>query len=322
MNKRTFALRCGISLPKLESAAESVSKGAGYQSVQIPKRRGGWRTALRPTPSVDVALTALRDGLSLFYSPPNHVHGYVRGRDTTTNARPHCGKRVVLGLDLEDFFGAIKRPRIDDSLKRYGFDEDLIALISSAACVDDALPAGFPSSPILSNIAFLETDAILASYASSKSFALTRYADDMTFSGERLGDLELADIETLLSGHGWRVNSRKTRFMRSGRAQYVTGLYVGLADGPRVPRRLKRALRMQLHYLEKHGYQDCHGNIAWTPGHRKVWGLIHYIRRVEPALAEQLAATAREVDFQIPERLGVGDGWDQLLDELGVPDWL
>ena len=59
MNKRTFALRCGISLPKLESAAESVSKGAGYQSVQIPKRRGGWRTALRPTPSVDVALTAL-----------------------------------------------------------------------------------------------------------------------------------------------------------------------------------------------------------------------------------------------------------------------
>ena len=145
MNKRTFALRCGISLPKLESAAESVSKGAGYQSVQIPKRRGGWRTALRPTPSVDVALTALRDGLSLFYSPPNHVHGYVRGRDTTTNARPHCGKRVVLGLDLEDFFGTIKRPRIDDSLKRYGFDEDLIALISSAACVDDALPAGFPA---------------------------------------------------------------------------------------------------------------------------------------------------------------------------------
>jgi RNA-directed DNA polymerase len=322
MNRKTFAGLCGISLPKLQSAADSVAAGEGYQQVLVPKRRGGWRVTLRPSPSVDVALTALRDGLSRFYMAPDHVHGYVRRRDTTTNARPHCGQRVVLGIDLEDFFGSITVRRIEDSLRQLGFDEALISIITTAGCVDDSLPAGFPSSPVLSNLAFLETDAALAAYATAKGLAFTRYADDMTFSSSRLDDTELAEIGSVLRDQGWRLNDKKTRFMRSGKAQYVTGLYVGLGDGPRVPRRLKRALRMQLHFLEKYGYEDCHANTAWTPGHRRVWGLINYIKRLEPTLAARLAETAGLIDFQLPERFGVDDDWDEMLDELGVPDWL
>lgn len=322
VNKQTFAIRCGLSLPKLEAAAECVTRGDGYHEVFIPKRQGGWRRTFRPTPSVDVALTAIRDGLSSLYTAPKYVHGYVRGRDTTTNARPHCGKKVVLRIDLEDFFGTINRMQIEETLRGLEFSEDLVSLIASMACIGDELPAGFPSSPVLSNMVFATTDEALAAFAESCGLSFTRYADDMAFSAETLGDAELEVIEAILNSNGWRLNEKKTRFMRSGKAQYVTGLYVGLADGPRIPRRLKRALRLHLYFLRKHGYDDCHSHVPWTPGHRKVWGLIHYIKRLEPSLANELAEAATGIDFQLPERLGVEREWDELLEDLGVPEWL
>lgn len=320
MNKLSFAALTLIAVPRLEQAASELQAGRGFSVVRIPKRRGGWRTTLRPTPSLDIVLTGVRNALSTLYVAPDCVHGYVRERDTTSNAKPHCGRNVVLRVDLEDFFGTITSELVSSACIAYGFDEETASLVAALSCPRGQLAAGFPCSPTLSNMVFKGTDELLVEWSHLNRLVYTRYADDLVFSGDFISDEHLIELSALLENAGWHVNSGKTRFMRKGKPQFVTGLYVGLTEGPRIPRRLKRYLRLHLHYLKKYGYEDCHARAPWTPGSRQVWGLIHYIRRLEPDLAEELADVARSVDFQLPERIGVDDEWDALLEELGVPE--
>lgn len=320
MKDQTFATLTGVALPRLELAATELQAGRGFSEVRIPKRRGGWRTTLRPTPSLDIVLTSVRNALSMLYKAPACVHGYVRGRDTTSNATPHCGQKVVLRVDLEDFFDTITPELVSSACMTYGLDAEAASLIAALSCPRGRLAAGFPCSPVLSNMVFSGTDEHLMDWSNLHHLTYTRYADDLVFSGDLIGDEHLLELSALLQGDGWHVNNGKTRFMRKGKAQFVTGLYVGLPDRPRIPRRLKRSLRLQLHYLKEHGYEDCHGRAPWTPGSRQVWGLIHYIRRLEPDLAQDLAETARSIDFQLPQRIGVDDEWDALLEDLGVPE--
>ena len=90
-----------------------------------------------------------------------------------------------------------------------------------------------------------KADRSLAEYARSEGLSFTRYVDDLTFSGE-VTDRHSADIGRILDDAGWSVNTRKTAFMRRGGRQYVTGLYVGEPDRPRIPRKIKRPDAMDL----------------------------------------------------------------------------
>jgi RNA-directed DNA polymerase len=44
--------------------------------------------------------------------------------------------------------------------------------------------------------------------------------------------------------------------MRRGGPQYVTGLYVGAPDRPRIPRKLKRQMRWISHIITRFGYES------------------------------------------------------------------
>jgi RNA-directed DNA polymerase len=322
MNEVEFSRVSEISLTKMFDAAEEVASHRGFSRIAIPKRRGGKRHVLKPTPSVEAVLTAMNVGLGAVYAAPAAVHGYVRGRSTISNAAQHLAKPVVLCIDLRDFFPSISSGRIVAALNSLGFESGLTSLVERLTCVDGALPAGFPTSPILSNVVFESTDLVLESFALANGLDYTRYADDMTFSGRVITDSTLEAIESILLDEGWTLNHEKTRFMRVGGPQYVTGLYVGLPDRPRVPRRMKKLLRMQLYYLGKYGYRDCHLRSPRTFGHKKVLGWVHYLRQLEPELAASFDELAAGVDFDLPTRIGFDDEWDALLSDLGVSDEL
>lgn len=322
MDELAFAGMAEIALQKLIDAAAEVQSGRGFAALSIPKRHGGSRRVLKPAPSVDTALTAANTALGSIYIPPPTVHGYVRGRGTISNATPHLGQPVVLCLDLKDFFSSVSSSHVRASLAGLGLESNLTGLLEELTCVRGALPAGFPTSPTLSNIVFQDMDIALEAFAQANALTYTRYADDMSFSGRVITDETLAAIESILTGRGWSLNSQKSRFMRAGGPQYVTGLYVGLPDQPRIPRRMKRLLRMQLYFLQRYGYDDCHARSARTFGHKKVWGWIHYVNQLEPELAMRFSEVALKVDFDQPGRIDFDDEWDALLDELNVPEGL
>lgn len=161
MDELAFAQQYQLSLPSLWSARDAVLDGSGYKVERARKRRGGYREVFVPEPSVDTMLTVLRNGLSALYIPPECAHGYIRGRSIVSNAKPHCGHDVLLNLDLRNFFPSIGRDRVESMLMRFGAAPDLTALVCDLALVRDWVPAGFPTSPVISNMVFLEMDFCL-----------------------------------------------------------------------------------------------------------------------------------------------------------------
>jgi RNA-directed DNA polymerase len=296
-----LAQHAGVSLRILESLAERIPAGRAHTVCTHRKRRGGIREIVKPGPMLDIVTKNLHRSFStvLPYRPADHVHGFISGRSTVSNAAAHLNKACVLRVDLEDFFPSIRSAGLEDALQGQGYDEKAAELVVGVVTIGGKLPIGLSTSPILSNLAFEGTDKLLASYAEAKGLSFTRYVDDLTFSGE-VDDRTYSDIEQIICQSGWSISEHKTAFMRRGGPQYVTGLYVGDASRPRIPRRLKREMRRILHIIQTMGYDTYMTEFGGEEAEmwpRRLRGLACYIAGVEPDLGFPLL---RDLDEELP----------------------
>ena len=92
------------------------------------------------------------------------------------------------------------------------------------------LPQGSPTSPVLSNIFMIDVDIFLFNLAKEKGWRYTRYADDITFSGdsslkESQTDLILL-MKSFLITRGLTINPKKVKLTSRSQCQRVTGIVV------------------------------------------------------------------------------------------------
>ncbi len=63
-------------------------------------------------------------------SPPHPcVHGFLKGHSIKTFVTPHVGQRVILKMDLEDFFPSISRARVQALFRTMGYPESVADLL-------------------------------------------------------------------------------------------------------------------------------------------------------------------------------------------------
>ena len=153
------------------------------------------------------------------------------------------------------------------------------------------MPQGACTSPALSNQVARRLDKRLAGLAAKLGLTYTRYADDMTFSGdaglnERVGYL-MARVRHIAQEEGFAVNEKKSRVLRRNAAQRVTGLVVN--DRPGVAREEVRRVRAILHRSRTEGLDAQ--NRESRP-HFRAWvrGKIAYIGRARPEVGARLKA--------------------------------
>jgi len=278
-----------------------------YHRFTIPKRDGRQRAIWAPRAKLKAAQ---RRVLRAIVEPlPVHgaAHGFVPGRSIVTNAAVHTGADVIVQADLRDFFPTVTWRRARGVFRKGGYREQvatLLALLCTEAPREvvewrdttwyvalgpRCLPQGAPTSPGLSNAVCWRLDRRLAGLARKLGFRYTRYADDLTFSrpagsqsGEaRVGAL-LAGLERVVTDEGFAVHPDKTRVLRPGRRQQVTGLVVNGDAGPRVPREVKRRLRAALHRLQRGQPLPDHE----TPA--RLAGLAAFVHAAEPELGRAL----------------------------------
>ncbi len=265
----------GIGLPELKFLAHHrrVSRVAHYQTFEIPKKTGGLRRISAPRPRMKRAQYWLLDNILAQVTPHEAAHGFRAGRSIVTNATPHVGQALVINMDLKDFFPTVTYARVKGLFAALGYAEAeaaLMALIATEAPREEieidgttwhvatgprATPQGAPTSPAIANLVARKLDRRLTGLARRFGFAYTRYADDMTFSGPFPGDKALktfhAAARAIISDEGFVLHPDKTRFMRRGGRQEVTGLTVN--DKLAVPREARRRFRAWLHQSERAG---------------------------------------------------------------------
>ena len=117
------------------------------------------------------------------------------------------------------------------------------------------LPQGAPTSPALANLCARRLDCRLDGLTRRMDARYTRYGDDLAFSGDRDfaarcgGFLRMASA--ICEDEGFAVNRRKTRIMRQGDRQRITGLTVN--SHINVPRGDYDRLKATLWNCARHG---------------------------------------------------------------------
>jgi RNA-directed DNA polymerase len=285
-NADDLAKALGIDLPTLRWLAfhRDVDTSSHYLRWTIPKRDGTARTITSPKRKLKAAQRwALRN---VYEKLPVHgsAHGFLSARSIVTNARIHAGAETLVKVDIKDFFPTVTFRRVKGLLRKAGLPEGvatLLSLISTESPRDvvqfrgktlyvakgpRTLPQGAPTSPAITNAICLRLDRRMSGLSRALGLRYSRYADDMTFSWRSpepavqgthprapVGAL-LRGLRTILRAEGFVLHPSKTKVMRDGGRQIVTGLIInGAPDRPaaRVPRETLRTLRAALHNREK-----------------------------------------------------------------------
>ncbi|HKX63035.1 MAG TPA: hypothetical protein VJS65_14345 [Verrucomicrobiae bacterium] len=109
----------------------------------------------------------------------------------------------------------------------------------------------------------MRLDRRLAGFARKRGLAYTRYADDLSFSGDidRGGAMQARQIITrIVESEGFKVNVTKTRLMGQGTRQTVTGVVVNQTLG--LSRQVRRRMRAAAHQLRNGSRLDSDGRQA------------------------------------------------------------
>jgi hypothetical protein len=119
----------------------------------------------------------------------------------------------------------------------------------------------------------------LAGLARKKGLSYTRYADDLTFSGDAAAIYKLFDqVPRIIRHEGFELNRDKTRVMRQASRQAVTGVTVNREMG--LSRQERRKLRAALHHLRT-GKSD-------PTARERIKGKLGYLHMLNPGQAQRL----------------------------------
>ena len=137
-------------------------------------------------------------------------------------------------------------------------------------------------------------DARLAGAATKLGFTYTRYADDLTFSGPKTAEAGamLHRIRFITGAEGFAEHPTKTRVLRKGRRQEVTGVVVNQQLG--VDRETLRKFRALLFQVGK----DGPAGKSWGASpdlFASAIGYANFVRMVDPAKGEKFLARAKEL---------------------------
>lgn len=254
-----------------------------YRHFEIPKRKGGFREITTPqTILLGIQKWVLKNILEKA-TISDQTHGFAKRRSIITNAKVHLGQNKVLKLDLKDYFPSIKINRVLQVFKNFGYPPNVCYYLARLCCLNDSLPQGAATSPMLSNIITKRLDKRLAAVSNKIGLRYTRYADDLTFSGDKL-DITIKNyLANIIRSEGFEVNDQKTKLITSRNKVFITGISIG-SNALKLPKEKRRVLRQQVYYLKKHGIISVfkHRNIVDPMFIERLLGKLSFWAQIEP----------------------------------------
>lgn len=276
-------------------------EGKGYIRFPVEKKNGKKRWIHAPhflVKSVQEAILQEIPTPSVTHFGYEVINGFCPGRNIVDNARPHLRKKVVLSIDLKNFFPSFTPNEVYKFLlsmckgDRKIADAFQLVLTTPGKC----LPQGAPTSPMIANWLALPGDVKVAEFCEKHRLDFTRYADDLTFSTvdpyiDEDVVQELIGLINTSYGRKIRVAPRKVKFMRSNKQQRITGIVTN--DKLSIPRARRRRLRAMMHQAQTEGLKAALAVDGLSIF--QLYGEISYLSLTHRDLAEQYVQTIKEL---------------------------
>lgn len=286
-SERWLAIRLGHDRHRLRALAGTVDE----------QYRCGWRVIRRkrryitePLPELKAIQKAIRRELLLPIPLSAIVYSDVPGRSATQNSAQHLHQPNVASIDIRDCYPSMTNQMVFGVFRQQlQLSDNLAWLLTRLTTLSGHLPQGTPTSGALANLILSPLDVTLEGIARELSLVVTRYVDNIDFSGVRSREAILPTIAALQS-HGFSVRHKKVFNAGYAEEQVVTGNRV---DGRalRLPIAKRANVRAAVHELiERHD----HGLPVADKSLKSLRGRLAHLRtHGHPGEAERLTAKLR-----------------------------
>lgn len=234
-----------------------------YKLYYIRKRSGGRRLIAHPAREVKFLQRVALDFLLCRLPLHDAATAYRLNTSIADNAKVHKGITPIMKLDFKDFFPSIRDMDWINYCQQKGALNDEDSRLSAYLFFRQVkgteslrLSIGAPSSPTLSNVLMYDFDQLVHREAYERGINYTRYADDMTFSGQRLGMLK--DMMRIVDRARHMIlmpklllNKNKTVFATTAYRRSVTGLILTNDGDVGLGRERRRLISASVHRAKR-----------------------------------------------------------------------
>lgn len=175
---------------------------------------------------------------------PSYITGGVSKRSYVSNVEIHQSNKYAIIIDISDFFPSTDGNKVYNFFRRtLHQSSDIAKILKDLTTVQKDgkcfIPQGYPTSPILSFLAYYKMYEKLAKYAEIHGLSFSTYYDDLTFSSKKAIPKKLKrDIIKIIEFNSLKINKKKSRLTQLDYSK-ITGCVV-LKGELRAPRKLQK----------------------------------------------------------------------------------
>lgn len=279
-NTTHFSLLVGYNLNYIKRAIKFTPYF--YRRFSIQKTNNEPRILHEPLPSLKEIQEWILNQILYKCKVSRYAKAYVPNRSIKEHTIYHTDEKMVLTLDIKNFFNTIKFKDVENLFLQLGYSKRVSNLLTKLCYRNDELPQGAPTSPYISNLILFDFDNNISKYCMEKKVKYTRYADDLAFSGDLLPkEIELL-VKKYLSKLGFELNDSKRKLMKTNDPQIVSGIIVN--KKAQVPKRKRNEIRNQMFYIKKFGLKSHMSKINQNKDNylKYLMGKINYIIQINP----------------------------------------
>ena len=254
-----------------------------YVSFEIPKKNGKIRLISEPSYLLKNIQRNILNNILYDMKISKYATAYQKNLSLIDNALPHINKKIVLKLDIKNFFDNINFYLVYNKCFREELYPKKMGVLFTNLCIlNNKLPQGAPTSAYISNIILREFDEYIGKYCKNLDISYTRYSDDLTFSGDFNVKELIKIVKNTLAKYHFKLNYDKIRVIYHNQRQIVTGIVVN--EKLSVKKDYKKKIRQEVYYIKKWGI-DSHlkkiNSLNKKKYLNKLIGKINYVLQVE-----------------------------------------
>ena len=263
------------------SISNNIEKN--YKVYKIKKRNGKYRTIYEPNSMLKQIQKQILINILNNKSISKYAKAYHKGISLKDNAIPHINKKIILKLDIKNFFENISFLDVYNSCFSIEYFPKSVGFILTYLCTyDNHLTQGSPTSAYISNLIMKEFDEEIRNWCNINDISYTRYSDDMTFSGNFNPSELIIKIRKMLYKLGLELNNDKIHIVNKSQSQSVTGIIVN--EKLQVNAKYRNKIRQEIYYIKKFGLKShlnkCNINVNELKYLDKLYGRILYVLQI------------------------------------------
>ncbi len=220
----------------------AASADSRYRRIQQKDKNGKLRPIMDPCAELKFVQGSIRERLLLPIPLSPIVYSDVPGRSAVLNAQQHLNQANVASVDIRRCYPSMTNAMVFRVFRgTLGLSDSLAHLLTRLTTLDGHLPQGAPTSGALANLILSPVDLILEDISQQLGLNVTRYVDNIDFSGVRTREAILPTIAALQRA-GFAVGRKKVFNAGYRSAHIVTGQLVS-GRTARLPRSKRANVR-------------------------------------------------------------------------------